>query len=256
MNIYRPKLNFIQTNFLILISVLLILFSGCTEKEKPFLMVYCGSGLKEQMKIIKLEFEKKHDIQIKVIDSGISNLIEAIYESKKGDLIVYISTSDKPKLPDVEQNTHRIGSRKLVMVTNKKNTKNIRSFNDLYKDSIRIAIGDPTRTIVGKFFKKIVEKSKFENELNNNIAFMTNTAAKMMSLVEKNKADVAIIIEDVIPCDKYKNFVVVKFPEKINVDLGIYISELSISKNKKNARLFSDFVKKEGKKILKKWREK
>ena len=180
------------------------------------------------------------------------NLIEVIKETQKGDLFFYPSIDAKPFLPKVQTNIDLIGHEKIVMVVSKKNN-NIKSFEDISKANVRILVGDFNETITGKVFEKIIDNSDKKNKIVKNVVFKVHASEEMMNLLLLNEADVAIIWKNILNLFKYNDFRAIEFPEKYNVDINVYISELSISKNKKNAQLFVEFTKKDGKDILKKW---
>ena len=237
--------------FLSLIAIL-VFFSDCAEKNKP-LIIYCGSGIKEAVQEIKIAFEKKHNIEVKIIDSGIFNFLEIIQETQKGDLFFHPSISSKPILIDLEQNIQQVGTDKLVMIIPKNNPKNIKSLDDLTKNNIRIAIGDPNKTYVGKLFDNIKIEPKIRDKINKNILFKSPKGSEMMNLLIANETDVAILLKSILLSEKYQDYKTIDFTPELDTSFGIYLSELSISKNKKNTRLFSDFVKYDGEEILQKW---
>ena len=245
----RKKIIYIF--FLTLIFTLFAIHLSCTKPQKS-LIVYCGSGLKVQMEKLKTAFEKKYDIKIKIIDSGIMNLLEVMQETQKGDLFFYPSLFNKQKLSNFEQNRFFIGVDKLIIAIPKENPKKIISYNDLTKDGLKITVGDPAKTITGKLFERIITNTAKKDAINKNIIFKVHAAKEMINLLTSKEADVAILFDSMLKNMRYKDFKYIEFPPEINADLTIYLSELSFSDNKKNARLFSDFVRSEGKQILQK----
>ncbi len=239
-------------NLFLLMITLLVFFSGCTKNETP-LIIYCGSGIKEPVQEIITAFEKKYNIDCKIIDSGSYNLQAVIQETKKGDLFFHPTLFSEPNLTDIEQNILQIGTNKLVMIIPKNNPKNIQSFKDLTKKNIRIAVGDPQKTNSGKIFEKIIIKSKIRDKINKNIFFKTHKGSEMMNLLIANETDVVIILKSILHSTKYQDYKTIDFPPDLDSSFKIYLSELSISKNKKNRRLFSDFVRSNGEPVLQKW---
>ena len=248
----KSKSETLSRFFFLIMIALLVFFSGCAKNETP-LIIYCGSGIKGPMQEIITAFEKKYNIDCKIIDSGSYNLQTVIQETQKGDLFFRFSISSKPTLADLEENILHVGSNKLVMIIQKNNPKNIQSFKDLAKDNIRIAVGDPQKTNAGKIFDKLKIELEIRDKINKNILFKSPKSSEMMNLLIANEADVIILLKSILNSQKYQDYGTIDFPPELDTSFGIYLSELSISKNKKHTHLFSDFVRSDGEAILQKW---
>ncbi len=224
-------------------------FTGCNKKEKA-LTVYSGKGLKHAMEEIKKTFEQTHDMRITIIYAGSETLLETIKKTRRGDVFVpgsvhYIKAADELVTRDQYVALHIP-----VFTAMRHNQKGIRSYSDLSKPGIKIAVGNKNMAAIGRVADKIVNDSEREIEFEKNISITASTVNELLDLVLKGEADAALIWADMLQWQKSKGLIQIAIPLAINKVKEIHVAELARTSDQQSAALFADFVASEGKAIF------
>ncbi|UXM84998.1 molybdate ABC transporter substrate-binding protein [Methanococcus aeolicus] len=256
------KNNFIIGSVLMMLIISVISLSGCvnnTENENALASIhaYVGAGMQQPMDEIAVEFEKKYNIKVNYDYSGSGALYSKITASNKGDIYMpgayfYIEKLDKEgKIINYTNITKHIP----VIVVKNGNPKNITSIKDLEKENIKISLGEENIAI-GRTFKKILKNAENDNpnmtqKIEKNVVVRGATVKQALMYVELNQADAAVVWRaDAIASDKVS---IIPIDSKYNTIKTVPIGILSLTKNRKNAELFYNFVNNEGKAIFKKY---
>ena len=226
--------------------------SSCI-KEKKSLIVYSGKGLKKPVEEIKNMFEHKYNIKVKVVYTGSNICLEAIKETKRGDVFIPGSIDVLKKAGDLVDNHQYVALHVPIIAVYKDNPKRIHSFSDLAKPGIRLAIGDANMCAIGKIADEMIEKSGLKENIAKNIEIRTPTVNELLNLLIKQEIDVAIIWEDMLKWPEAENIKGIKIPSHWDMVREISVAVLTISEDKDMAQLFADFVASKGRAIFRKY---
>ncbi|MBN1194890.1 MAG: molybdate ABC transporter substrate-binding protein [Methanomicrobiaceae archaeon] len=248
----------------VVVLLMALLVSGCTnagsnvnppltgDEAGGSLLVYCGAGLREPMDEIAEVFSEKEGISIDYTYGGSAQLLSQIELVQKGDAYMpgaksYIDSAAKKGFIDQSAPTvYHV----LAIVTGKGNPKNIQTLEDLTREGIRVAIGEPTGPAVGTAAKSMLEKDGLWEDVEKNCVVKSGTVNELLVYISMDQADAAIIWEDLFNPETMEKV-------DIPIDKGfikvIPIGTLSFSENPGNAEKFMNFVSSdEGKAIFEK----
>jgi molybdate transport system substrate-binding protein len=137
----------------VLIVLLMILSkpSDNAGAEEP-LLVYCAAGIKPPVLQLAQDFEKEYGIKIQLQYGGSGTLLSNVEVSRKGDLYIagdasYIEIASNKNLID---EVLPLAYMQPVIAVAKGNPKRIETIQDLLREDLRIALGNPDATSIGK----------------------------------------------------------------------------------------------------------
>jgi molybdenum ABC transporter molybdate-binding protein len=138
----------------VVLIVLLIILSKPHDRtgiDEP-LLVYCAAGIKPPVLKLAQDFEKEYGVKIQLQYGGSGTLLSNIGVSRKGDLYIagdtsYIEIASQKGLID---EVLPLAYLHLVIAVGKGNPKHIEKIQDLLQEGIRIALGNPDATSIGK----------------------------------------------------------------------------------------------------------
>ncbi len=150
----------IRIGFICLSLLSLFPFYSVAEEQ---LMVFCGAAFKRPVDEVIGIFEKRTGSKVGAVYGGVGTLLAQMEFTKKGD--VFISPSE-----DMMEKAARKGIvtgnslRDIVYFVpcinvQKGNPKNIKGLQDLTREGIRVAIGNPEFVYVGMLATEIVDKN-------------------------------------------------------------------------------------------------
>lgn len=240
---------------LLIVALACCMVCGCTSEATPAdttpvageaeaaesLVVYCGAGLREPMDEIAQVYQEQTGTEIKYTYSGSAQLLSQIELLQEGDCYMpgaksYIDSADKKGFISTSDNTiYHV----LAIAVAPGNPKEISTLEDLTKDGVRVAIGEPTGPAVGKAAKKMLEKAGYWEDMQDNIVVRSGTVNELMVYMNMEQADAAIIWEDLLDNSDLEQV-------DIPIDEGfikvIPIGTLSFSENPEDASAFAAFV--------------
>ncbi|MDO5714235.1 MAG: molybdate ABC transporter substrate-binding protein [Tissierellia bacterium] len=218
--------------------------------EDVELLVYSGAGLKKSMEEIKDHFEKDHPgVSIQLIYAGSGQLLAQLEQSGKGDVFIVGSkpTFDDAAAKDLTMEGFPVAHHTPCIVTAKDNPHNIETLEDLEKDGIKVALGDPEANAIGKTAVKIFEKNNIDG-VEKNVVVKTGTVNDLFMAIESGNADVAIVTKDGA-FNNQDTLHIIDIPEEQNVDQIITASTLKSTEQEELANDFVSFLQSEEAKI-------
>ena len=147
----------------VVLVALLILLSkphDQTGHDEP-LLVYCAAGIKPPVLQLAQDFEKEYGVKIQLQYGGSGTLLSNVEVSHKGDLYIagdasYIEIASQKGL--IEE-VLPLAYMQPVIAVPKGNPKHIKTIQDLLQEGIRIALGTPDATSIGKQTKIFLTKA-------------------------------------------------------------------------------------------------
>jgi molybdenum ABC transporter molybdate-binding protein len=125
------------------------------------LLVYCAAGVKPPVLQLARNFEKDYGIKIQLQYGGSGTLLSNVEVSQRGDLYIagdksYIETASERGLID---EVLPLAYLRPVIAVAAGNPNGIKGVRDLLEKGIRIALGNPDATSIGKQTKKFLTQA-------------------------------------------------------------------------------------------------
>jgi len=220
---------------------------------KDMLLVYSGAGMRKPMDKIGAAFENKYGVAVNYNYAGSNTLLSQIELTSKGDVYMpgatmYIAKAKEKGFIDYDK---PVAYHIPVIAVPEGNPAKITNLKDFSKPGVKVVLGDPKAAACGKIAKKILEKNKIFNDVQNNIIAYTATVNELVVYLCMGQSDASILWKASLLGTEEKTDII-KIPEKQNCIKVIPIGTLTFSKNKEVAEKFVDFVvSPEGKQIFK-----
>ncbi|MDP6447036.1 MAG: molybdate ABC transporter substrate-binding protein [Pirellulaceae bacterium] len=124
------------------------------------LTVYCAAGMRYPMVEIAEEYEREYGVKINLDYGGSNVLLSRLEVGKTGDLYLAGDASyvEKAKEKGLAAESISLALMRPVLVVDK-NENSISKIEDLLKENVRLAIGDPDAAAVGKKTRKLLTAS-------------------------------------------------------------------------------------------------
>ncbi|EHJ01198.1 molybdenum ABC transporter, periplasmic molybdate-binding protein [Clostridium sp. DL-VIII] len=219
------------------------------------LLVYCAAGINDPMNAIGEKFKEKYGAEVQFTYANSTELISQMEISQKGDMCVlasvedYQSAKDKNLIKDEKELAKHIPA----IAVPKGNPANIKSLKDFGNLGVKVILGDPQVTPLGKLANKLFEEQGILNSAKNNMVATFSTVNEVVTFLSQGKADCSIVWEDNV-LNASKNLDLISIPESENMVKTIPICILESSSESELAKEFMNFsVSAEAKEILKKF---
>lgn len=207
---------------------------GGNTPQANELKMYCAAGMRYAMERVVAQYEQETGVRV-VLDYGGSNtLLSQLEVTKTGDLYLagddsYIRLAEEKGLT-VE--AIPVALMKPVIVVPVDNPKNIRTIDDLLRDDVKVAIGNPTAAAIGKKCKRLLSASghwqKLHARVTDSGVFMP-TVNEVANAIKLRSVDAGIIWDSTVA--QYSELRAIAAPE---LDAGLATIEIAIVKNSKN----------------------
>lgn len=220
---------------------------GVSEESEP-LFAYVGAGLKEPFEELMDMYELETGKKIETSYNNSGSLITQLETAKTGDIFM---PGGMPFVKKVQENDHveivegPISYHTPVIVTPKGNPANIKSFDDLAKDSAEIIVPELDATALGKTLAKIMENADLYEDIEKQIIVQVETAPKITATLLLGQGNAAIT-EHAAWAKRKDELELIEIDPAINEVDEVPIAVLKHSKQKEEAEKFAKFVAKEG----------
>lgn len=245
----KAKKSFISAFILLVVSMLLAA-CGQTQKtsvqnnqEKKSLFIYCAAGLKKPMQEIAKKFEEQYGAKIEYTFANSSVLIGQMEITHKGDLCLLASNEDyeiankKDLILEKKDLVYHVP----VIAVPKGNPADIQKIQDLAKPNVKVILGDPKTSPLGKLGSKLFKNANIEEQVNKNIVSTVPTVNELVTFLSMKKADASIIWED-NALNAFKQIDFISIPKEQNLIKVVPIASLKSSKDKELSKKFLDFT--------------
>lgn len=275
-------MNFKRLIWLVVINLLIVgIFAGCdgtqkttqgnsnTAKNEPTmidtsakkkydgksLLVYCAAGINNPMEAIGEKFKEKYGADVQFTYANSTELISQMEIAKKGDICILASVEDYQTAKDKElvKDEKELAKHIPAIAVPKGNPANIKSLKDFGRPGVKIILGDPQVTPLGKLANKLFEKQGVLDAAKSNIVSTFSTVNEVVTFLSQGKGDCSIVWEDNI-LNASKDLELISIPESENMIKTIPVCTLQSSKENEAAEEFMNFTTSdEAKEILKKF---
>lgn len=249
---------------LIVVSV----FLGCTETQKSVqgsnntnsveaqadssankkyegksLLVYCAAGVNNPMNAIGEKFKEKYGADVQFTYANSTEIISQMEISKKGDLCILASVEDyqSAKNKNLIKDEKELVKHIPAIAVPKGNPANITSLKDFSNSGVKVILGDPQTSPLGKLANKLFEKQGISDSVKNNTVSTFSTVNEVVTFLSQGKGDCSIVWEDNI-LNSSKGLDLISIPESENMIKTIPICTLQSSSESNLADEFMNFT--------------
>ena len=223
--------------------------------EGKSLLIYCAAGVNNPMDEIGEKFKEKYNVNVDFTYANSTELISQMEISKKGDLCIlasvedYQSAKEKNLIKDEKELVKHIPA----IAVPKGNPANITSLKDFGNSGVKIILGDPQVTPLGKLANKLFEKQGILESVKANTVSTFSTVNEVVTFLSLGKGDCSIVWEDNV-LNASKDLDLISIPESENMIKTIPICTLQSSNENELAQEFMNFTASdEAKEIFKKF---
>lgn len=214
---------------------------GSAAGKQP-LMVYCAASNKSVMEAIRKDYESEFGRAVEVQYGPSQTLLASLSVSKTGDLFLPADVSflELAKEQQLISSESPLAEMQAVAAVSKGNPKGIQCLDDLLRDEVRIAQGNPEGTAIGKLTREILTESNRWDELNKQTTVFKTTIHEVASDVKIGAVDAGIVFDAVL--HDYDTLEAVTIPELTSVRSRIGIAVLSSSSQPQQAAHFVRYM--------------
>lgn len=155
------------------------------------LMVFCGAGMKDPFEEISAMFEADTGCSVEVVYANAAQIQTQIGTAQEGDYFIAGSKEEVTPVEDYVSESKDLVLHIPVLAVQKDNPMGITGIENLANSEIRLIIGDPESTPIGKIAVKALEDYGISNQVN--IISQTTTAPAMSLALENDECDAAIV---------------------------------------------------------------
>ena len=228
---------------LLILAVLATGLSGCggKQEETKTLRLYAGAGLRRAVDELAAEFEKTTGIVVVPDYGGSGMIISRARLDPEADLFM---PGDVWYVDQLHKQAGLIESKTPVayfvpVIIVRKGEKRIKTLEDLFRDDVTVALGNPKSCQVGRISDKILAKSGLSRaKLNAKESLTVNELGVWVKTGDRDAA----IVWDAIAANIADSVDVIEIPKDKNVISRVVVGLMKTSKDKESAQRFIDFM--------------
>jgi len=217
---------------------------GCGRKKEQAgaLRLYAGAGLRRAVDELVAEFEKDTGIKVAPDYGGSGMIISRARLDTQADLFMpgdvwYVDRLNE-KAGLIESKTP-VAYFVPVIIVMKGNPKNVDGLRDLFREDVKVALGNPKACQVGRLSEKIFKRSGLDPARLN--AKQSVTVNELGVWVKTGDVDAAIVW-DAIAANIVDSVEVIEIPREKNIISRVVVGLMKTSTDKKSAQKFIDFM--------------
>ena len=206
-------------------------FSGKGDSGELFM--YCAAGMRYPVEEIAKQYKETYGVTVELQYGGSNTLLNQLQVSKTGDLYLAADNSyiELARQKELTQESIPLAVMKPVIAVRVGNPKGIKSINDLLRDDVKVALGDPNAAAIGKKTRQLLSASGQWAELEKNTVkggVFKPTVNDVAGAVKLGSVDAGIIWDATVV--QYGDLAAVEVSE---LDPGKAKIEVAIVKNSK-----------------------
>lgn len=226
-----------------LLILLLGAAAGCRGREE-ILTIHCGAGLQPPLAEAIALFQKERGVSVAADYAGSEVLLSKIRLTREGDVFLpgdadYVDRAGKEGLV-----LHRRTVAFLVpaILVPKGNPRGIRGVEDLVRPGLRLGLGNPRNTAVGRLTPELLKKHGLPpGALEKNTVFLSATVNELALQIQAGSLD-AVIVWDAVAAQYARHGETVSIPPDRNVYSTVDAAVLACCRDPGRAREFVEFL--------------
>jgi molybdenum ABC transporter molybdate-binding protein len=191
-----------------------IAFSGCGKPSgsaKAPITVYCAAGLKKPVETAAAQFTKDIGIEVRLQFGGTGTLLSQIRVAQQGDLFIAAddgAVADARKL-GVGREVLPLAKQTPVIAVRTGNPKGVKTFADLLRDDVKVALANPEAASIGKSTRAAAGE-RWE-ALQEKVTVMKPTVTEIAADLSLGAVDAAVVWDSTVA--QFKEIEEVRVPE-------------------------------------------
>lgn len=240
--------------FVLLVGVLVgsLLTSCATTKGEAIskkkydgktLLVYCAAGINNPMQEIGEKFKEEYGADVQFTYANSTELVSQMEISQKGDLGILASVEDYQSAngKNLVDDEKELAKHIPAIAVPKGNPANIKTLKDFANPGVKVILGDPQVTPLGKLANNLFMKQNIADAVKNNTVSTFSTVNEVVTFLSQGKGDCSVVWEDNI-LNASKDLDLISIPDNENSIKTIPICTLKSSNDKELAKAFFDFT--------------
>ena len=165
--------------------------SAAEPLEGHTLHVFCGAGMKKPFEEIALAFEAETGCHMEITYANAAQIQTQINTAQEGDFFIAGSPVEVKPVEKFAESMTPLVKHIPVIAVQKGNPKGITGPKDLAGEGVRVVIGDPESTPIGKIANKVFADFAIQDQVE--ILSNTTTAPAMSQVLAADECDAVII---------------------------------------------------------------
>ncbi len=214
-----------------------------SDQEANELFMYCAAGMRVPVEKIAAEYQREYGVPVQIQWGGSNSLLSQIQVAKTGD--IYLAADDSYTQLAQERGlldeTISIATMRPVIAVKKGNPKKIQSIDDLLRDDVTCAMGNPDQAAIGKTTRKLLQQSKHWDQIEKQVTstgVFKPTVPDVATDVKLGSVDAGIIWDTTVAL--HSDLEAIRVPEldagEVDVTVGILTSSTQPTQALKFAR--------------------
>lgn len=249
--------RFITTMSAVMIACAAMLLAGCDNDDNPgngstkknngasddkSLTFFCAAGMKPPIELIRKEYEKQYGVSAQIQYEGSGTLFSKIQIAKQGDLFLaadesyVIAAQEKGLVKESIPLAHLTP----VIAVKKGNAKNIKSLDDLLREDVDVAVGNPDAAAVGRKTRKILKGTGHWDKLEGHIKVLKPTVNDIANDIIIGSVDAGIIWD--ATANQYPDIEIIRVEPFEKKSMKVTIGVMTSSENPTEALKFARYV--------------
>jgi len=237
------RLSFIRKAFLVSITLFTLIFGWPAAGNSADLLLFAGAGLRQPTDQLIEAFQKETGHTVRVTYAGSGQLMASILASGQGDLFMPGSLFHIQKLEKMGRidSFKKVVAHTAVVGVNIHKRYLIRSFDDLARPGVRLALGDPKAMALGRTAQDILSRSPLRAAVLKNVVVYGATVKQLAMYVSQGDVDASIIGR--ADAFQFRDSIrIVPIPQDYFQPETIAIAVLKDSRHLETASQFRDFM--------------
>lgn len=201
---------------------------GGSSSSGGELLMYCAAGMRVPVEKIAAQYEQEYGVPVNLQYGGSNTLLSQIEVAKTGD--IYLAADESYMEMATERGllneTFPIAKMRLVIAVKQGNPKGIKSVDDLLRDDVKTALGNPDQAAIGKSTRSLLQASQQWDKLQAHVTetgVFKPTVPEVANDVKLGAVDAGIIWDTTVA--QYPELEAVRVPEldagEVDVTVGV-----------------------------------
>lgn len=217
-------------------------FSGKGAKS---ITVFCAAGIKKPVAAAAEQYRKEYGVEVQLQYGGTGTLLSQIQIAKRGDLFIAADETavEAAREAGTVVEVLPLCNQYPVIAVRAGNPKGVKTFEDLFRKDLRVAVANPEAASIGKATKATAGERWAE--LEEKVTVMKPTVTELAADLSLGSIDVAIVWNSTVP--QFKGIEAVEVPEFAKRVDKVTVSVLKASKHPASALKFARYLNAPGK---------
>lgn len=178
--------------------------------EAETITVYCAAGLKIPVEAIAAQYEEEYGVEVRLEFGGTETLLNRLTIAKRGDLFIAADERavESARNAKIVAESVSLCRQYPVIAVRKGNPMKITSFDDLFREEVKVAVGNPEAASIGKATQRAAGDRWAE--LQGAVTVMKPTVTLLATALSTKAVDAAVIWNSTVP--QFKDFEAVELP--------------------------------------------